>query len=100
MPEMCKKFYSRRGYGVIRKRKLTSRKFEIPIFDNTFLDYKLSGEFKKYIHFVKIEEHEFEYEWKRNGKKGKKVEMQTDYWKATFEFDKIPKKGLMEIKFL
>lgn len=87
------------NYCIIRKKKLNSKIFEIPVFGNIFLDYKTKGDFKKFLKKFSIKEYEFKYVYfPFFGKKIKKT--QTFYWKATFEFEEIPKKGELVIQFL
>jgi len=84
----------------IKVRKLDSKVFEVPVFQNVYVEYKLTGEFKKYVHELKIEEHNF---WTRQYSlithRVKKQSKQTEYWKMLFMFDKIPKTGYLEVKF-
>lgn len=88
------------GYKYIRIRKLKSKVYEVPWFDNTFMDVTVTGEFKKYFIDFKIDNHRFKNTIKhwRTGKT--KSEECLDYWYAVFTFSKIPQKGYLEIEFL
>lgn len=102
VPEWSMRYYVKqnKGFHSVRKYKLEEPIFEIPLFDNIFLDYKLTGDFKKYIHKLKIEEYQVDYrKVSQNGKKKKKTR-QDSYWKATFTFTQTPKKGMLEVIFL
>ena len=85
------------NYNFIRKTKLTSKEFEIPLFNNVFLDYKLRGDFKKYITNVEIIALDYQYRSKIFFFKIK--DKNVDYFKARFVFSKVPKKGFMEVKY-
>lgn len=89
-----------RGYYFKKIKKLDSNVFEIPVFDNVFLDYKLTKDFKRQIQRVEIIEHDY---WHQKmglfgRKKGK--EKQTDYWSAKFHFKEIPRTGYLEVKYI
>ncbi|MEK6879886.1 MAG: hypothetical protein AABY22_09780 [Nanoarchaeota archaeon] len=86
-------------YMYVKRTKLDKKTFEIPIFDNIFLDYKMKGEFKNYFKTVSIEEHDLYYATFDKKHKRKGI-IQTDYWKCIFTFIRIPKKGYMEVRFL
>ena len=66
----------------------------------SFLDYKITRDFKKYITSVRIEEYPFCYHYKSliSGKFDKVK--QTDFWFVMFKFKENPKNGYMEVKFL
>lgn len=87
------------GYNYIEIRKLNNKRFEIPLFENIFLDYEMIGDFKKYIKKINIIEYNFNYKSKKFFFKTVKIK-QDHYWKCIFDFNKIPKKGYLKIKFL
>jgi len=63
-------------------------------FNNLLLNYKLTGDFSKYILKVHIKPKDFF--WRRR----KKMIRQTYEWDALFYFSKIPKKGKMEVEWI
>lgn len=88
-----------RGHYYIKKKKLKSNIFEIPILDNIFLDFKVKGDFKKQLSKVEILEHNL-YTKKVNLFGKKKKFKQTDSWYAKFYFNNIPKNGYLEVDYL
>jgi hypothetical protein len=87
------------GYYTQKIKKIDNRIFEIPLFENIFLDYNATGEFSKYLKKVEIKEYPVNYK-KVKLRKTIKKERQTDYWKAQFIFSRIPKTGFLEVKFI
>ncbi len=79
--------------------KLNSKTFEIPIFNNIFLDYKATKQFSKYLQEVKIIEHNFKTLRINRLTGRKKFEQQDDMWNAKFVFSEIPRTGFLEVKF-
>lgn len=63
-------------------------------FNNLKLEYKLFGDFAKYISKVHIKPKDYFI------KQFKKVEKQTEEWDCFFYFSKHPKNGKMEIEFI
>ncbi len=90
-----------RSFKYKKVTKVDSKTFEIPVFDNVFLDYKATKDFSKYLEKVSIVEHDFKECTisKLTGKIKKSKKRQVDLWKAKFTFSKIPKKGYLEIKY-
>lgn len=89
-------------WGRYYQKEITSlnkKVFEIPMLDNTFLDYEPSGEFEDYLEEVKIIEHDLDY--CRASVFSKKIKKTRNefHWTARFIFSKIPKKGMLRIKF-
>ena len=81
-------------YKKIKINNLDSKSFEIPMFKNIILDYKLEGDFAKHINNIKVEEHPFKHiSWK-------KEKTNNSLWKATFTFDETPKTGSMEVSYI
>jgi len=71
--------------GFINKKLITSKSYDITDFQNIFLEYKLTGDFKKYI---------------------KTINIVNDYsdnpyiWTIIFEWTKKPTKGNIWVKYL
>jgi len=89
-----------KGYYSQKIYKIDSKVFEIPMFENVFLDYNATGEFSKYLKKVNITEHPLDYCKKNISGKTKNKHRQTSYWKAKFIFSGIPKNGFLEVKFI
>ena len=84
-------------YAKVEAKDMKDNKFEIPLFDNIFMDYDLYGDFKN-IQKVNITEYDFKKKWKNI--LGKLKERQQDgNWKVEFIFKQKPEKGYMEIRF-
>ena len=66
---------------------IKDNKVEVPLFKNTFLEYKATETFSKYLERVEIIEHPFKKFKVLRKKKWKEVP-QTDLWKAIFYFKK------------
>lgn len=88
-----------RGNYYKKVTKLDKPFFEIQVFDNVFLDYNSTGDFRKYLEKLEIIEHDMFYEKESLFKKKKKVK-QTDFWSAKFYFKKTPTKGFMELRWI
>ena len=101
MPEINKKItlfpFGKHYYKKITR--LNSKIFKIPIFDNTFLDYKATGEFSKYLYKVEIKEHDFKVMKRNIFNKKTKIINHDEIWYTHFYFSQIPKKGQLEIWF-
>lgn len=75
-------------------KRIKGRIWQLPYpFYNNKLDYKLTGEFARFIKKVHIKPKD--YYVKRNGK----IEKQIEEWDAFFYFSRSPKKGKMEIEW-
>jgi len=79
---------------------LDSKVYELPIFDNVFLEYKATEEFGKYLCKIEVIEHNFHY--LKKGLFSRKItkEQNDSYWKARFIFSRIPKKGELYLEFI
>lgn len=79
---------------------LDSKVYELPIFENVFLEYKATEEFGKYLCKIEVVEHNFHY--LRKGLFSRKItkEQNDSYWKARFIFSRIPKKGELQLEFI
>lgn len=80
--------------------ELKTKVYEIPIFDNVFLEYKATKDFGKYLERIEVVEHDF---WcislgLFSGKE--KKTRNVDYWKVRFHFKKIPKEGLLRVDYI
>lgn len=83
----------------VKKKRLDSTTLMIPIFNNLFIDVKMSGDFKKYKKSINIKEHDFDYVILNNKKEIKKKYRNDDVWFCVLTFSKIPRKGELEIWF-
>lgn len=107
MPELNRKFAiftgSKKKY--IKLFELNSKIYEIPIFDNVFMEYKVAKDFQKYLDNIEIIEHDFHFLEEPNifqqllGFKKKKIRNDSD-WKVRFIFNKIPRKGWLEVIYM
>jgi len=91
--------------STIRVKKLNSKIYELPIFDNVFLEYKTTKDFARYLEKIEVTEHDFWIVkqpsfWKSFLGKKQSKRKQTDYWKARFFFKEIPKGGYLKIDFI
>jgi hypothetical protein len=100
------KYLIGRGYYIKFKEVPESKVLEIPLFENSLLDYKAKGEFSKYLLRVEITEHPFSKAVFRIKKiRGKKIvriknkKKNIYLWKAQFIFSDIPKNGELEVRF-
>jgi len=80
-------------------KKPNSKVYELPIFNNVFLYYKATKDFSKYLKKIEVTEHDFNY-LKQHLFRKTKTQKQTDYWKARFIFDKIPKTGQLKLEWV
>lgn len=87
------------NYNYIKITKLKAKMFEIPIFGNTFLDYKATEQFSRFLKRVEVVEHKFVF-IKTNVLLKIKREKNDWLWYARFYFSKIPKKGFLEVRYL
>lgn len=87
------------GHYYVKVKKLDSRTYELPVFDNVFLDVSMTKDFKKQFKGMDVVEHNL---WVKKvslfGKK--KKHKQDDAWFAKFYFRKIPKSGYLEVNFI
>ena len=72
-------------------------KVEIPLFSNTFLNYRATGEMSKYLERVEITEHPFNY--CLTFKKRTLTKPNEYLWKAQFYFSKQPAFGELLVAF-
>ena len=99
-PEIYTKFSKLMdGWHYVKVTKLKSTVYEIPLFENTFLDYKIVGDFRKYLKDVQVKNYQFKHKMRYFWSKKVDTEKCIDYWKATFKFTQIPKKGFLEVNF-
>jgi len=80
--------------------KLEEKYYEIPIFDNVFLEYIATEEFGEYLEKIEIIEHDFFYLKKSFLRKKFKKEQNDEYWKVKFIFSETPKKGELKVEFI
>lgn len=82
--------------------------WELPLFSNVKMDYRLTEDFSRYIQTVKIIEHPFDYiistkrdKWIKDadGKPTRILKTRTNIylWKAVFTFSAKPKTGQLEV---
>lgn len=88
-------FNSQEFFIARSKGNLKSTKFEIPLFDNIYLDFQTTFDYAKYLKTIEVVEIPFLYQ-----RKGKEIKKSDTEWKAIFTFKKIPKKGEIEVLFL
>lgn len=86
-------------YYIKEITSLNSKVFEIPIFDNTFLDYEAEGEFSSYLEKVQILEHDLDFCRASIFSNKVKKTRNEHSWKARFIFSDIPKTGWLKVKF-
>lgn len=91
-PELNKKVHDKNFTKEITS--LRSKVFELPLFTNTYLDYEAEEDFGEYLNRVEIRPHEFKYQ---KNKKDMNPSDNFSLWKATFYFDKVPKKGKLKL---
>jgi hypothetical protein len=90
-----------RYYLEVNPINIQDNKFEIPLFNNMFLGYELSGDFLDKINTIEIIEHPFNILVKRPTKnKPRKLKPNENLWKATFYFNETPKDGQLKIMFV
>lgn len=88
------------SYNRVFVNKLDSKIYEIPVFDNVFIEYHAKGDFGKYLDRIEVTEHDFYcISVGMFSKKEKKVR-NTDYWKVKFYFKRIPKEGYLKVDYL
>lgn len=81
----------------VKVTKLKYNKYEITDdFENTFLNYKATKDFSKFLSKVEITPYTYNYKIINIFRK-KYKKLKEEYWKASFYFDKIPKKGKLEV---
>jgi len=99
MPEIGKfaSLFPGGSYNYKKINKLNSKTFQIPIFSNVFLDYKVTGEFSQFLSKVEIKEYEFKTIRKGIFKNNK--DDNEEHWFANFYFSKIPKTGELKVWF-
>jgi hypothetical protein len=94
------KWINRRDIKHITIEKLDSNVYEVPIFDNVFLEWFPYGEFGEYLSKIEVTEYDFYY-LRRTFFSKKFTKIQNDgYWKVRFIFSEIPKEGRLEIEFI
>lgn len=86
-------------YGLTKKlviiKKLNKKVYSLPFeFSNNKCDWRLWGDFAKYISKVHIKPKDYYL------KSGKNIEKQIREWDCFMYFEKIPKSGKMEIEFI
>lgn len=81
-------------------RKLKEKIFVIPLFENIYMEYILSGDFKKYIKTFKIIEYDFYYRKRNLITRRLSKRKQLSDWFAKFEFSRIPQSGTLKIEFI
>lgn len=91
-------------YNFLKKEKLRTRVteltepfFEIPFFENIYLNYRCSGEFADFLKRVEVTEHDFKIVRKVHGKEV--LEPQDWCWRARFYFSQTPKTGELVADF-
>lgn len=102
MPEISKRLHmiTSNHYYYRKIERINNKIFEIPIFDNIFLDYRATGEFSKYLFKVEIREHDLRMiKMRYFSTKIKDEGSQDRLWYAQFHFEKIPRYGYLEVWF-
>lgn len=99
-PDLCVKFSNMGGYNYVKVTKMKSKVYEVPYFENMMLDFTVTGDFKKYLLHYSTSNYDFKYKNMNIFKKFRKSEDSIEYWKAKFEFSRIPKSGYLEIHFI
>jgi hypothetical protein len=99
LPKINKILATKNSFYYKKITKINKKSFEIPLFENVFLNYEATGDFSRYLKEFKIIEHDFDY-CEKKMIIGKIVKEKNQYlWKALFKFHKIPKKGELKIYF-
>lgn len=87
---------TKKKYAILKNKNL---KFggvvayvELPIFNNVVCDFVATKDFSKYLEEFEIEEYKFYYKRRKKGKR--KNEM---LWYARWYFNKVPKKGHINV---
>jgi len=83
----------------VRKARLNSRVFEIPLFKNVMLSYEATGEFGELLQRVRVVEHEIN-EVTQRVLCGDKVKPCDSFWKARFVFSSVPRSGELLVEFM
>lgn len=79
---------------------LVGRKLYLPSFGNIYLDWRPWGEFRQYLRKINIIEHDFDYyEKKSRFTRQYSVSRNDTLFYVEFVFDKVPRKGGMEVWF-
>jgi len=78
--------------------KLDGTAYEIPFFDNIYMNYKATGEFGRYLERIDVIEHPFKFV-KVRGKK-EISEPNDSIWRAVFKFSAIPSTGMLEVNYI
>jgi len=101
IPDISAKVYkSLSGYNFVNVKTLREKRFEIPLFNNIYLDFKLTGDFKKHCTDFFIENYPVKYNTSSLKWWGKQSQESTDNWRAVWIFNKIPKTGELYAEFL
>ena len=90
-------------FGTLKYMKFESKDVkngyvEIPLFENVVLKYNAKGDFSKYLDWMEIEEHKFQY-LKGSLFRKKKKEKNEWLWYCKFYLKERPKSGSLEVWF-
>lgn len=83
---------------VARFENIKTKQVSIPLFRNIILKYEADGDYAKLLKNIEIKEHPF-MEVMRS-EKGVIVKPNEYLWKADITFDKVPKKGKIDLFFM
>jgi len=88
-----------KSYNFVRIIRPKSKKIVIPSFDNVMMDFRSTGDFKKYMKTMEIREQNFKH-WRKPWFKKAKVRKVAEVWTAEFTFTRIPKRGSLEVRYI
>lgn len=90
--------FRNKKFAVFKNIKTKIWKFPFDNFSNVKLDWFPYGDYGKYLRKVHIRP--LDYYYLRGVKKGKKKWRQNEDWEVIFYFDKVPRKGRLEIVWI
>lgn len=96
-PELNKQLLDARFSCTFKPSDIKNNQFEIPLFKNIYMDYKVTGEISKYLQKVEVVNHPFNRLVKKKGKKIRDTDIY--HWKTVFTFSQTPTNGKGEVRW-
>lgn len=93
--------YKPRYFAEFEAKDLKNNRLEIPLYNNVFLIYKMTGDFSTHKSRIDIVEHPFNMIMKVKGlfKTKREIRRNEYLWKATFTFKEGIKEGQLLVEF-
>lgn len=93
--------YKPHFFATFEAKDLKDNQLEIPLYNNVFLFYQMTGDFSTHKSRIDIIEHPFNMITKKQGFFKTKRELRRNeyYWKATFTFKEGIKEGQLLVEF-